>query len=56
MSREQQDGPIDSLGEVFGTAYGLTWLIGLLAAVATFLRVVGFLVVLTCMILMRFGQ
>jgi hypothetical protein len=37
MSREQQDGPIDSLGEVSGTAYGLTWRIGLLAAVATFL-------------------
>jgi hypothetical protein len=28
-------GPIDSLGDVFGTPYGVTWLIGLLAAVAT---------------------
>lgn len=89
-------GQLHSLGDVFGSTYGLTWLVGLLAATATFLwgrfviggalnamnrlplgadgeatpelvaaadrvkRVVvlelaGFLVVFTCMILMRFG-
>lgn len=89
-------GPIDDIGEVFSTAYGLTWLVALLVAIATFLwgrivingavrtmnsislnadgtasaelkqatdrvkRVVvlellGFLVIFTCMILMRFG-
>ncbi len=90
-------GPIDGLGDVVGTAYGITWLIGLVAAIATWLwgrfvivgalermaaaplaadggptpeletavarvklvvplELVGFLVVFTCMILMRLGQ
>lgn len=89
-------GPIDDIGEVFSTAYGLTWLVALLVTAATYLwgrivitggvrrmdsiplnpdgtasaeleqatdrvkRVVvlellGFLVIFTCMILMRFG-
>lgn len=89
-------GPIDDIGEVFSTAYGLTWLVALLVTIATYLwgrlvitgavrhmnaiplnpdgtasadlehatdrvkRVVvlellGFLVIFTCMILMRFG-
>jgi uncharacterized membrane protein len=80
-------GPIDSVGDVFGTAYGLTWLVALLATVALFVTgarflgpaVVGlkeapdfagavarlrriarfdlglFIVIFTCMILMRFG-
>jgi uncharacterized membrane protein len=90
-------GPIKSVGEVFGTPYGVTWLVALIAAIATFLwgrivingalrrmndvplnpdgtataeleaktnrvkvvvvlELVGFLVIFTCMILMRFGQ
>ena len=80
-------GPIDSVGDVFGTAYGLTWLVALLVTIALFVTgarllgpaVVGlretpdfpagvarirriaqfdlvlFLVVFTCMVLMRFG-
>ena len=89
-------GPIKDLGAVFGTAYGVTWLIALVAAVLTYLwgrfaigggiramdltpinpdgtaspelvaatdrvkvvvvlELVGFLVIFTCMILMRFG-
>jgi len=80
-------GPIDSVGDVLGTAYGLTWLVALLVTVALFVTgarllgpaVVGlkeapdfsagvarvrriaqvdlvlFLVVFTCMVLMRFG-
>jgi putative copper export protein len=90
-------GPIDSVGYVFSTAYGLTWLVALVVAVAVFLwgkfvivravelmnaaplaadggstpelevalerakrvtilELLGFLVIFTCMILMRFGQ
>jgi putative copper export protein len=90
-------GPIDSVTDVFTTAYGLTWLVALIAAVATYLwgklvilgaverlntapltaeggptpeldaavgrakqvtvlELMGFLVIFTCMILMRFGQ
>jgi hypothetical protein len=30
-------GPIESVGDVFGTPYGITWLVALVAAVATFL-------------------
>lgn len=30
-------GPIDSVGEIFTTAYGLTWLVALLATVALFI-------------------
>jgi len=89
-------GPIKSLEAVFGTAYGLTWLVALTTAVLTYLwgrfvigggirameqapinpdgtaspqleaatervkrvaslELLGFLVVFTCMILMRFG-
>jgi uncharacterized membrane protein len=80
-------GPIDSLDEVVGTAYGITWLVALFVTVALFYtgaRYIGpgfvglkdapdlpaaiarlrrlamidlglFLVVFTCMILMRFG-
>jgi uncharacterized membrane protein len=89
-------GPIKGVGDVFGSSYGITWLIALAAAVATFLwgrivingaiermnaaplnsdgtatvqlenetarvklvvvlELVGFLVIFTCMILMRFG-
>jgi len=89
-------GPIKSVGDVFGSTYGITWLIALVAAIATFLwgrivingaiermnaapvnpdgtataqlenetaraklvvvlELVGFLVIFTCMILMRFG-
>jgi hypothetical protein len=89
-------GPIDAVADVVGSAYGLTWLVALLTASATFLwgrlvivpavrrmnaipldthgaptpallaatdevkRVVilellGFFVIFTCMILMRFG-
>jgi uncharacterized membrane protein len=89
-------GPIKNLEALFGTAYGLTWLIALIAAVLTYLwgrfaigggiramdltpinadgtaspeleaatdrvkvivvlELVGFLVIFTCMILMRFG-
>ena len=89
-------GPIDSVDDVIGTPYGITWLVALVAATATFLwgrivivpavrrmdampldsaggatpelkaatdqvkRVVvlelaGFLVIFTCMILMRLG-
>jgi hypothetical protein len=29
-------GPVDSVGDVFGTAYGLTWLVALLATIALF--------------------
>jgi hypothetical protein len=89
-------GPIKDLEALFGTAYGLTWLVALIAAVLTYLwgrfaigggiramevapinpdgtaspqleaatervkriaslELVGFLVIFTCMILMRFG-
>lgn len=89
-------GPISSVDAMLGTAYGLTWALALVVAVATFLwgrfvivpatralataavnadgsptaeldsalaraklvtvlELVGFLVVFTCMILMRFG-
>ena len=89
-------GPIKDAGVLFGTAYGLTWLVALVVATATFLwgryvivpstralmsapvnpdgtptpeldagierakrvtvlELIGFLVVFTCMILMRFG-
>jgi len=89
-------GPIDSLADLFGTAYGITFVVALLAIVATFLwgrivivraidelavapltadggptpeldaalarakrvaglELVGFMVIFTCMILMRFG-
>ncbi len=89
-------GPIRSLDTLFGTGYGITWLVALVAAIATFLwgrlvidagvkamnrvplnpdgsageqlvaatdrvkrlavlELVGFLVIFTCMILMRFG-
>jgi uncharacterized membrane protein len=90
-------GPIKGVGDVFGSSYGITWLVALIAAIATFLwgrivingalqrmndtplnpdgtataqletetnrvklvvvlELVGFLVIFTCMILMRFGQ
>lgn len=89
-------GPIKDVGDVFGSPYGITWLVALVAAIATFLwgkyaisgaiarmnlapvnadgtataqleaetarvkvvvmlELVGFLVIFTCMILMRFG-
>jgi len=89
-------GPIKDAGDVLGTPYGVTWLVALVAAIATFvwgrivingalrrlsaaplnadgtatalleaetgrvklvvvLELVGFLVIFTCMILMRFG-
>ena len=89
-------GPIKDVGDVFGSTYGITWLVALVAAIATFLwgrivingalqtmneapvnadgsatlqleaatarvkvvvvlELVGFLVIFTCMILMRFG-
>ena len=89
-------GPIDSIGDVFGTGYGITWLVALVVATATYLwgrfvivpatrhlaaapvnadgsataeldsalsrakvvtvlELVGFFVIFTCMILMRFG-
>ncbi len=89
-------GPIKSLDVVFGSSYGITWLVALVAAIATFLwgkyaingaiarmnaaplnaeggataeleaetarvkrvvvlELVGFVVIFTCMILMRFG-
>jgi hypothetical protein len=89
-------GPISSVDYVFTTTYGITWLVGLLAAIATYLwsklviersldalnavplpadgstspaleaaltrvkgvvvlELVGFFVIFTCMILMRFG-
>ena len=89
-------GQLHSVSDVFGSAYGWTWLVGLLAATATFLwgklvivgalntmnrvplgadgtataelvaaadrvklvvvlELAGFLVVFTCMVLMRFG-
>jgi uncharacterized membrane protein len=89
-------GPIDSVAEVFTTAYGITWLVALVTAIAVFfwgrivivgavrrlteapltadggptpeldaalarakrvtvLELLGFLVIFTCMILMRFG-
>jgi hypothetical protein len=89
-------GPINSVGEVFTTAYGITWLVALVTAIAVFLwgrivivgavgrlaaapltaeggptpeldaalarakrvtvlELLGFLVIFTCMILMRFG-
>ena len=90
-------GQIKTIDDVFGTPYGITWLVALIAAIATFLwgkiaingalrrmnaaplnadgtasaeldaetarvkvvvvlELVGFLVIFTCMILMRFGQ
>jgi uncharacterized membrane protein len=90
-------GPIQNADEVLGTPYGVTWLVALIAAIATFLwgrimfngalrrlnaaplnadgtasaqleaettrvkivvvlELVGFLVIFTCMILMRFGE
>ena len=89
-------GPIDAVEDVFSSAYGITWLVALIAAIATFLwgrliivpavrrmdaqpldaqggptpelvmatdhvkrvvvlELVGFFVIFTCMILMRFG-
>jgi putative copper export protein len=89
-------GPIDSVEDVLGTAYGLTWLVALVVTVLTYLwgrfvitpavramnraplsadgsatpelvhltdrvkrvvvlELVGFFVIFTCMILMRFG-
>ena len=89
-------GPIKSLDDVFGSAYGVTWLVALVVAILTFLwgriaitggvramslapvnadgtptseleaatnrvkilvslELVGFVVIFTCMILMRFG-
>ena len=89
-------GPIKDLDTLFGTAYGITWLVALVAAVLTYLwgrfvigggirrmelapinpdgtaspeleaatdrvkliaslELIGFLVIFTCMILMRFG-
>ena len=89
-------GPVRDVGSLFGTAYGLTFLVALIVAIATFLwgryvivpatrvlaaapvnadgtptpeldaalarakrvtvlELIGFLVVFTCMILMRFG-
>ena len=87
-------GPVQSFSFLFGTAYGITFLVGFLAAVATFfwgllaisreakkletlptnakeqiaydatlnrvklfalLELIGFFVIFTCMILMRFG-
>ncbi len=89
-------GPIKGVGDAFGSSYGITWLVALVAAIATFLwgrivingaiqrmnaaplnadgtataqlegetarvklvvvlELVGFLVIFTCMILMRFG-
>jgi uncharacterized membrane protein len=89
-------GPIKDLDALFGTAYGITWLVALVAAVLTYLwgrlviggaiekmdlapinpdgtaspelaaatdrvklvvslELIGFLVIFTCMILMRFG-
>ncbi|HEX2141035.1 MAG TPA: hypothetical protein VHK28_02000 [Candidatus Limnocylindria bacterium] len=89
-------GPIDSVEEVFTTAYGITWLVALIATTAVYLwsrfvifpavarmnaapltaeggptpeldaaiatakgvvilELIGFLVIFTCMILMRFG-
>ena len=89
-------GPIDDIETLFGTAYGITWLVALVAAVGTWqwgrlaitpairhmnglplnadgsappelepatdrvkrvvvLELVGFFVIFTCMILMRFG-
>lgn len=89
-------GPIDSVSDVFASPYGITWLVALVAATATFmwgrmvivpavrhmdaipldaqggatleletatqqvkrvvvLELAGFLVIFTCMILMRFG-
>jgi uncharacterized membrane protein len=89
-------GPIKGVGDVFGSSYGITWLVALVAAIATFLwgkyaingaiermnaaplnadgtatsqleaetarvklvvvlELVGFFVIFTCMILMRFG-
>ena len=89
-------GPIDGLDALFGTAYGVTWLVALVATVGTYLygflvlvpairrmeavpvgpdgaaspglaaatdrvkrlvglELLGFLVIFTCMILMRFG-
>jgi uncharacterized membrane protein len=90
-------GPIKDVEDVFGSTYGITWLVALVAAIATFLwgriaingalrrmndapinadgtatvqleaetarvklvvvlELVGFLVIFTCMILMRFGM
>ena len=37
-------GPIDSVGDVLGTAYGITWLVALLATIGLFItgaRVIG---------------
>jgi uncharacterized membrane protein len=89
-------GPIDSVDDVFGTAYGITWLVAAITIVAVFLwgrfviigavrklavapltadggptpeldtaldrakqvtvlELLGFFVIFTCMILMRFG-
>ena len=90
-------GPIDNVADVVGSAYGITWLLALFTATATFLwgrlvivpavrrmnatpldsaggatpalvaatdrvkrvvvlELIGFLVIFTCMILMRFGM
>jgi uncharacterized membrane protein len=80
-------GPIDSLEALFGTTYGITWLVALVVAVGIVVNgarnlgpsftalkdapdfaaasqrvqrfaqidLVGFVIVFTCMILMRFG-
>jgi uncharacterized membrane protein len=89
-------GPLKDVRDVFGSSYGITWLVALIAAIAIFLwgrivinralrrmndapvnpdgtatvqleaetarvklvvvlELVGFLVIFTCMILMRFG-
>ncbi len=80
-------GPIDSIDALFGTGYGITWLVALLVSIALVVNgarnigpasvamkdapdfaaagarlqrfaqidLVGFAIVFTCMILMRFG-
>ena len=80
-------GPIDSMDALFGTGYGITWLVALLVSIALVVNgarnigpasmamkdapdfaaagarlqrfaqidLVGFAIVFTCMILMRFG-
>lgn len=80
-------GPIDSIDALFGTAYGITWLVALVVSIGLVVNgarnigpattalkdapdfaaagarlqrfaqidLVGFLIVFTCMILMRFG-
>jgi uncharacterized membrane protein len=96
MVRGTVYGPVKSVDSLFGTAYGITWLVALVVAIATFLwgrfvivpstralatapvnadgsatdelgralsraktvtvlELLGFAVIFTCMILMRFG-